>query len=100
MVRVTMPKREAAIVDVAVLLLTAIVVVGAVRSAPGSVYIEVAVTTPVPADESFRAGAIGAVDLLVHAHSPTVDPLAGRILDRTGAIERRDVRRVAGVGRI
>lgn len=91
---------KTSVVDVAVLLLTAIVVVVALRPALWAVNVKVAVATPVPAEESLGAGSLRAVGLLVHTNGSLVDSLAGRPLDRAGAIERGDVRRVTGVDRI
>jgi hypothetical protein len=100
MVGVALSPREASVVKVTVLLLAAIAMVGAFRSALGAVHVKVAAATPVPADESLGAGPVGAVGIVVYTHSPAVDSLAGRPFDGTGAIERCDVRRVAGAGRI
>jgi hypothetical protein len=79
---IALPLWVAAVVDVAVLLLTAIFVVGAFRSAFGAVDIKVALSS---------------VD---KTNGPLVHSLAGRPFDGTGAVERSDVNRIAGVGRV
>ena len=78
-IEVAPPPREASVIDVAVLLLAAIVVIGTLRSALGPVDVEVAVVS---------------VD---HTHGSLVHSLAGCPFHGTGAIERSDISRVAGI---
>jgi hypothetical protein len=73
---------EASVVDVAVLLLTAIGVFGAFRSALCAVDVEVAFVS------------------IDHTYGPLVDPFAGRPFDGTGATGWARVNRIQHVGRV
>jgi hypothetical protein len=70
---IALAPREASVVDVAVLLFTAINVVGAFRPALGAVDVEVAL---VPVN---------------HTDSPPVDTLAGCPVDGTGTVKRSHI---------
>jgi hypothetical protein len=78
----TLSAGEASTVDIAVLLLTAIGVVGAFRSALCTVDVKVA---------------FGSID---HTYGSLVDPFAGRLLDGTGATGWARVNRIPHVGRV